>query len=231
MTAGNIGSVARAMTNMGLHDLRLVHPIADPQAEEAKKLAHGANELLSHAKNYTTLAEAISDCSLAVATSHKPARYHQESCQVYELGTKLAPYCQNNKAAILFGRENHGLSNEEVNCCAWLVHIPTAVDYPSLNLAQAVMVICYELFLASIPESATPQPKLAATKDVEHFLHYTKELLDLVGFQHKNNRPELFIGILRRIFMRIGLENRDLNALYKLFRQFHTLAQTQKKLQ
>lgn len=229
ITAGNIGSAARAMTNMGLHDLRLVNPIADLHDQEAKKFGHGAQELLDQTKIYSTLQEAVCDCSLTIATSHKPTRYHQESYLIGDLGKKLAPYCQNNKVAILFGRENHGLSNDEINCCAWLVHIPTAVPYPSLNLAQAVMIVCYELFLASMPEASPIMPKLASTLEIEKFLQYTQELLDLVGFQHKNERPDLFIGILRRMFMRIGLESRDIPVFYKMFHQFYTLAKTQQK--
>ncbi len=229
ITPGNIGSVARAMTNMGFNDLRLVHPIANPKAEEAYMLAHGATKLLEQAKIFDTLDEAVADCAFLVATSHKVNRDHKDSFTARELGRKLIPYCQNNKVAILFGREPSGLSNEEINRCVWLTHIPAAVSYPSLNLSQAVMIVCYELFLTSMDSSSVVLPKFVTDQELERFLQNAQQTLDLLGFQHKNEKPELFIGIMRRIFTRVGLENRDINALYKMFNEFRYLAQNKQK--
>jgi len=219
ITAGNIGSIARAMTNMGFSDLRLVQPVADHTSEDAQKLAHGSTELLFQAKTYETIQEAVSDCVLSIATSHKPIRDNQESYLARDIGPKLIPYCEQNKVAILFGTEPKGLSNEEIAFCTWCTHIPAARDYPSLNLAQAVMLICYELFLTSVPSQNSPYPKFASSLEIEKFLEYLENLLELVGFQHKNERPELFLGILRRTFTKIGLENRELRTFYKLFEQ------------
>lgn len=225
---GNIGSVARAMTNMGFEDLRLVNPLTDHRGEDARKLAHGCHDFLERAHVYPTLEAAVQGCSLVVATSHKSIRYNQKSFTARELGRELIPYCEENKVALVFGREQSGLTNTEINFCSWLVSIPSASSYPSLNLSQAVMLLCYELFMTSL---AVPDPKiakLAESKELEHFLGYVHRTLELAGFHHKNNRPEIFLGTLRRVLTRRKLEVNDLNVFYKLFQQIETLAQNLK---
>jgi tRNA/rRNA methyltransferase len=227
LSAGNIGSVARAMTNMGFRDLRLVNPQVNHLSLEAQWLGHASEKILDSVKIFPTLPEAVADCTLLVATSQKKLRNHQESFSVRELGTRLVPLCRENKAAILFGRENHGLANEEVNLCACLVNIPTACSYPSLNLAQAVMVTCYELFMASDTTPLTPLPRLVGNKEMDMFYRNVLEILDMAGFRHKNDCTEIFIGALRRVFGRTGLTEHELNVMYKLFSQFKILARPQ----
>lgn len=219
-TAGNIGSVARAMTNMGFDDLRLVNPQINHLALEAHWLAHASEHILDHAQVFPTIQEASADCALLVATSQKRSRNRQESFTSRELGPRLIPYCQKNKVAILFGRENHGLANEEVNLCTWLVNITTACPYPSLNLSQAVMVVCYDLFMASVTLPPEIIPKLVGHKQLEVFYQQVLEIIDSAGFRHKNKDREIFIGALRRIFGRTGLDEHELSVLYKLFSQF-----------
>lgn len=220
LTAGNIGAVARAMLNMGFSDLRLINPKADHLSEKARWMAHGSEEILEHARVFPSFEEAVADCCLLVASSHKKVRNSQHSISARHLGPKLVPYCIHNKVAILFGREDHGLTNEEVNLCTWLVNIPAASAYPSLNLAQAVMLLCYELYMTAIPEPVNPMPKLVGNKAMEMFYDNVLEILNDSGFRHKNERTEVFIGCLRRIFGRTGFEERELRVMYKLFNQF-----------
>ncbi len=224
LSSGNIGSVARAMTNMGFGDLRLVNPQINHLALQAHWLAHASEHILDRAQIFPTISEAVADCALLVATSQKKNRNRQESFSSRELGPKLAPYCRSNKVAILFGRENHGLANEEVNLCTWLVNIPTATSYPSLNLSQAVMVVCYELFVASVPANSESLPQLVGNKDMELFYKNIVEIIDLAGFRHKNETTDIFVGALRRVFGRTGLDNHELSVLYKLFSQCKNLA-------
>lgn len=220
--AGNIGSVARAMVNMGFSDLRLANPQVDHLNEEARWMAHGCADFLEKARVFPDFAGAVSDCGLVVATSHKSVRNSQRCVSSRDLAEAIAPYCLNNKVAIVFGRENHGLSNEEVNLCAWTVTIPAASWYPSLNLAQSVMVVCYELFVAEVPGEARELPCFVGNDAMEAFYAQLLKMLDGSGFRHKNERKEVFVGALRRIFSRTGLEERDLKVLYKLFSQFET---------
>ena len=224
LSSGNIGAVARAMTNMGFNDLRLVTPVADHLDGQARALAHGANTLLEAAKIFASLQQATADCSLLVASSHKPRRNSQESLPARELGPRLLPYCRFNKVALIFGPENHGLTNDEINRCTWVTNIPAACSYPSLNLAQAVMLLCYELFMTDASPAFADLPALIGQQQLDLFLQYVNGIIELAGFQHKNKRPSVFLGILRRIFTRTGLEPRDLKVLYKLFDQFEKIA-------
>ncbi|NUM34117.1 MAG: RNA methyltransferase [Candidatus Brocadiae bacterium] len=221
-TAGNIGSVSRAMTNMGFDDLRLVNPLTDHLSDQAKMLAHGCNEFLEKIKVFPTLETAIQDCSLVLGTSHKPVRYNQKSFAAREIGNTLVSYCEKNKVAIVFGREDCGLSNDEINLCSWLVNIPSAREYPSLNLSQAVMLICYELYMSSLPTLEQEIPEFAKYEDIERFLAYITKILDSLGFHHKNNRSEIFVGTLRRVLTRIGIDAKDLKVFYKLFEQIES---------
>lgn len=227
ITAGNIGSVARAMVNMGFPDLRLVNPKCDHLNEQARCMAHGSEQMLKQARLFPSLTEAIADCSLVVASSHEKVRNSQVCLSSKELGEKLVPYCVHNQVAILFGREDSGLTNDEVNLCAWVVSIPAASSYPSLNLAQAAMLICYELFLSSVPPLVPHIPELVGNHAMELFYRNVLEILDRSGFRHKNGRSEIFIGALRRIFGRTGFEERDLRVLYKLFNQVKFILEQQ----
>ena len=196
---GNIGSVARGMINMGFSDLRIVNPEVDPLNDEARMMAHGSVELLEKAKIFKRLEEAVADCALIVGTSHKVKRDGHPTLSAREIGPKLAPYCEKNKVAILFGRESRGLSNEELYLCTWLVNIPSHSFYPSLNLAQAVLVVCYELFMASTTAKISAMPELAQNVDVEKFLDYVSQLLDMAGFHHKNGVEAVYRAALRRV--------------------------------
>jgi len=149
LTAGNIGSAARAIKNMGFSSLRIVNPKCSLAEPELFWLAHGAKDIVEGAQVFATLQEAVADCSTLVGTSHK-ARRHDKFCATpRELGPKITEISQENRIAIIFGRENHGLSNDEIDLCHWIVNIPAATFHPSLNLAQAVMLVCYELFMTS----------------------------------------------------------------------------------
>lgn len=228
LSSGNIGSIARAMKNMGFSDLRLVNPKSNHFDEQAKRLAHGSHDILENIKVFPCLEEAISDCPLLIATSHKTVRNTQKTFSAREIGQNIIPYCKNNKVAILFGREDHGLSNFDVNRCIWTINIPAARPYPSLNISQAVMLICYELFMFHTPEKVAFMPKLVPSYELDKFYEEVQKIIEMAGFRHKNNRPSVFTGALKRILGRTGLEHQDLKVLYKLFDQFRCIAKKSK---
>src|SRR4030081_1058533 len=155
---GNIGAAARAMKTMALADLRLVAPERFP-APEAEWLATNAVDVLRSARIHETLQDAIQDCVAAFALSARPREW---SPQVLEAraaaGKALEP---DGDIAFVFGNEAAGLTNEEMFACQYLVHIPTSPDFSSLNLAQAVQVVEYELFMASrLPSAREKSEKL-----------------------------------------------------------------------
>jgi len=143
--AENVGAAARAMKTMGFHSLRMVNSEADLQPQ-AKWVAHGANDILENCVHFTSLEEALQDIDFTIATTARyRARYHYY-CSPEELVTQLTEkqqWLQN--IALVFGREDSGLTNEELGFADLLTGVPMANDYPSLNLGQSVMVYCYQL--------------------------------------------------------------------------------------
>lgn len=140
---GNIGSSARAIKNMGFTRLGLVRPRT--VNEESGWMAHGAQDVLGSARTYATLDDAIADKALIVGVSRRKGRKRGLSYPIDEAAARITEAAASGRVAILFGREQRGLHNEETDECGFLVNIPTGISHPSLNLAQAVMVVAYEL--------------------------------------------------------------------------------------
>ena len=149
--SGNIGSAARAMNNMDFHNLRLVNP-PSLDTDEARMFAHGSREILRTAQSFESLEEAVSDMQYVVGTTRRRGRRRGAYVPVDEGTGRLYEIAANNKVALLFGREDRGLFNEEVDRCGFLMTIPANKKQPSINLAHAVMIIAYELSMASIKD-------------------------------------------------------------------------------
>ncbi len=210
----NIGSVARAMKNMGIHRLRVVDGCS-PLHMKAYKLASGAEEILERAEEYSTLREAISGMECVVGTTSRTGKERTPLLAPKALAEKLIPLSQKNSIGLVFGSEKEGLINEELSLCHLFVRIPSVQSFPSLNLAQAVMVVCYELFQAS---AITPEPsgKFASSEQVEKmFEHMEKTLLE-IGFLEPDN-PKRIMRTLRRLFGRSQMEERDVQILHGIW--------------
>lgn len=216
--AGNVGASARAMKNMGLHDLCLVRPRARRRFWASAMAVHAA-DVLEKARTAPSLAAAVADCALVVGTTCRGGLYRAAA----EAPEVLAPILVDRAAAapvaLVFGPEDHGLSNEDLKHCQRLVNIPTASDYPSLNLAQAVLLCCYEIRRAA--QAAVPavgRHDAARAEDVEFALTRLQESFLQIGFLHREN-PDHIMFAFRRIFGRAGLEDRDVRILLGLARQ------------
>ncbi|SIR19416.1 tRNA (cytidine32/uridine32-2'-O)-methyltransferase [Shewanella morhuae] len=211
---GNIGSTARAMKTMGLSNLYLAEPRVEPDGHSIA-LAAGASDILKHLVKVDSLAEAIADCSLVIATSARSRTLDWPMLEPREAGVKLATEALNGPVAIVFGRENHGLSNEELQQCTYHVAIPANPEYSSLNLAQAVQIICYETRVAHlaqkevIEDEPTEYP-LAA--DQERFFAHLESTLLATGFIIKNHPGQVMMK-LRRLFSRARIESPEMNIL------------------
>lgn len=145
---GNIGAAARAMKNMGLSRLYLVEPMDFPSFEASQR-ASSATDVLSGAVVVDTLAEALQGCRFVCGTSARQRSVKWPQLDARECGVQLQQESEQHEVALVFGRERSGLSNEELEQCQVLVNIPTAEAYSSLNLAQAVQVLSYEILMAS----------------------------------------------------------------------------------
>ncbi len=213
---GNIGAAARAMKAMGLSDLRLVAPEKFP-APEARWMATNAVDVLDQAKVNATLAEAISDCVHAFALS---ARTREWSTPVIDVrAAAAAAAAAGGPVAFVFGNEQAGLTNEEMLACQTLVHIPANPEFSSLNLAQAVQVVAYEIFMTSKPETGKFRTEKPATIQDREGLY---EHLERAAIESKFFDPASGSRLptrLRRLFSRVpDLEREEVNILRGLLK-------------
>jgi len=206
----NIGSVARAMKNMGLHHLMVVEGCS-PLHMNAYKLASGAEDILERTEEFVELREAISGMGCVVGTTSRQGKERTPLLTPRELTEQLIPISQKNSIGLVFGSEKEGLTNEELSLCHLYVRIPSSESFPSLNLAHAVMVLCYELFQSSVTTSDC-STQMASSEQVERmFAHMERTLLD-IGFLEAEN-PKRIMRTLRRLFGRSHLEERDVRIL------------------
>ncbi|MCK7629200.1 tRNA (cytosine(32)/uridine(32)-2'-O)-methyltransferase TrmJ [Shewanella sp. JNE10-2] len=210
---GNIGSTARAMKTMGLSTLYLAEPRVEPDGQSIA-LAAGASDILKHLVKVDSLAEAIADCSLVIATSARSRTLDWPMLEPREAGQKLVTESVTGPVAIVFGRENHGLSNEELQQCTYHVAIPANPEYSSLNLAQAVQIICYETRVAHLAgiESEQEPTEYPLAADQERFFVHLENTLFSTGFIIKNH-PGQVMTKLRRLFSRARIESQEMNIL------------------
>jgi tRNA/rRNA methyltransferase len=220
--SGNVGSAARAMKNMGLGDLRLVAPRRYRPAAAAAMAVH-AGDVLARARRHDSLQEAIADCVWVVGTTCRPGPYRNRPLTPREAAPEVLAVGEAHPAALVFGPEDRGLSNEELKLCHELVTIPSDSGYPSLNLAQAVLVCAYELFLARHPVRA-PSPTLATSEKLERMYDQLGRALLRIGFLHGAN-PEHIMFTLRRVFGRARLDAREAAIWLGIGRQIEWFAE------
>ncbi len=217
---GNIGGVARAMKNMGLSDLCLVAPKLFPH-EDAVARASRADDLLDNAQVVETLDEALADCHLVVGTSARSRTIPWPLVNPRELSAIVAPLPVDTKVAILFGREDRGLTNDELQRCHHHVHIPVNEDFSSLNIAAAVQVITYELRMAVVErQGSVDKPQWGTDWDVEladnrelelMFEHLEQALIDVEFLDP--DKPRNLMPRLRRLLLRSVPDKVEVNVL------------------
>jgi tRNA/rRNA methyltransferase len=219
---GNIGATARAMKNMGFADLRLVAPQRWNQREAAAMAAHGG-DVLAAATTYPDIAGAVADRSTVIGTTARGGLYREDARSIHDTAAEIAAL--GGPAAILFGPEDFGLTNDDLKSCQRLVTIPTAPAYRSLNLAQAVLIVAYEMMLAADgagPRSAPVQ--LAQAAGVDAMFARMADALMAIGFLPADN-PDHVMFAIRSIFGRAGLRPRELDILNGLARQIRWAAE------
>lgn len=213
---GNIGSVARAMKTMGLSDLVLVDPQTEID-EKSQALAAGAKDLLESVTIEATLEDAVKDCGLVIGTSARSRTLPWPMLDPRESGIKLIQEAPNYPVALVFGRENSGLSNDELQLCQYHVCIPANPDYSSLNLAMAVQTLCYEVRMAALAGvgpvvNDVPEEQYPSSENMEGFYQHLEESLNQIGFIIKAH-PGQVMTKLRRMYNRARPEIVELNIL------------------
>ena len=216
---GNIGACARAMKNMGISRLTLVQP-ADFPSGVAVGRAVSALDILENATVVETLAAAITDCGLVIGASARSRKIPWPMLSPAQLGVKVVRESEINEVALVFGREDSGLNNDELQLCHFHVQIPADENYSSLNLAAAVMVICYELRKAGleskgIKETAEDEfwdQEKATVQQVEHFYEHLERVMIAIDF-HDPDNPRQLMQRMRRLFSRIRIDVMEMNIL------------------
>ncbi|MGH7928875.1 MAG: RNA methyltransferase, partial [Candidatus Binatia bacterium] len=164
--SGNIGSIARVMKNFGARELAVVGP-ARTRSFWARAMAVHGRDILNGASFYATIRDATADCRLIVGTTARSGLYRNHSRTPREVAPAIAAAARSGKVALIFGPEDHGLSNKDLEPCQLLINIPTHSDYRSLNVAQAAAVCLYEIFLALMTEIPPVEIQRAEAENIE----------------------------------------------------------------
>ncbi|MEQ8955119.1 MAG: tRNA (cytosine(32)/uridine(32)-2'-O)-methyltransferase TrmJ [Gammaproteobacteria bacterium] len=215
---GNIGATARAMKNMGLHRLVLVAPQEFPSGVAVGRAA-SALDILENARVVATLEEAVAECGLVIGASARSRRIPWPMLDPRESARKIVAEHPQNRAALVFGREDSGLNNDELQQCHFHVQIPASPQYSSLNLAAAVMILCYELRQAALGEKHAVteleehwDQSFATSEQVEHFYQHLELVLVAIDF-HDPSNPRQLMQRMRRLFGRIRIDEMEMNIL------------------
>ena len=222
---GNIGASARAMKNMGIVNLALVKP-KDFPSNEAIYRSKAAKDVLESAQIYENLEDAVSDCELVIGTSARGRTVPWPVLDPKDAADRVAIHSENNKVAIVFGREDRGLTNQELGLCNLHVHIPADPEYSSLNLSQAVQILVYEIRVSILKDQECEEywdVDLATNDQTERLIDHMDELMKEVEFYDVQNPRKLLLRV-RRFFKRSRIDVMEANIFRGLF------AAIQKKL-
>jgi TrmH family RNA methyltransferase len=214
---GNIGSAARAMANMGLSRLRLAAPQCTIDAE-ADRMAKAGTDILTRALVFQSLGEAVADLGFLVGTTGKTGGNRAKTHSPRNLASQVLQHAENQKTGIVFGPEDTGLVDEDLLPCQMLIRIPTHPRARSLNLAQAVMVVAYELFLSHLGAEPARSARLASVGQVEAMYFQLEKSLLQIGFLHEQNSRHMMFA-LRRLLGRASLQPADVGVLRGIARQ------------
>ncbi len=216
---GNVGAVCRAMKNMGLRDLAIAAPRDDTDWAEARKIATHADDVLTARRLFPRLEDAIADCGLVFGTTARPGLYREHARTPREWTPRILRAAADTPVALVFGPEDRGLSNEELTPCNHFIRIPSSPEYPSLNLAQSVMIIAYELFVAAgifvPPVERSPE---ANSEYRERMFAMWERALRAIGFMDAEKSAHMMLG-LRRVFARAPLTKADVRIFMGVARQ------------
>ncbi len=206
--SGNVGSTCRAMANMGFHNLVLASPNIQNGWDEAERMCVHATDVLHGRREFATFEEAVADCVAVVGTTARGGLYRQHVKSPRECAADLLSLAETGPVALVFGREDKGLLNEEIAQCTHLIRIPVDEGYTSINLSQAVLITCYEFFTAlgtyqPPHEKAPPAPQAQKMQLMKNW----QTMLQEIGFMDEKQTDHMMQGI-HRIFSR-GVFTKD----------------------
>lgn len=213
----NIGAAARAMRNMGFEQLIVVDPQNCNLSRVLKMATHAASDVVEQMRVFEDLPTALEPFNYVVGTTARLGGQRQSVGSANRLAQKLAPISEKNRVALLFGPEDRGLTNEDIRLCHELVNIPTA-EFSSLNLAQAVMILCYELRRYNRPKAETFMPRLANRHELDGMYSQIQDILVRISYIQPEN-PEYFMNNIRHFGTRMKLRAKEVSVLRGICRQ------------
>ena len=217
-SSGNVGAAARALKNMGFADLRLVAP-EHYNLRDARTMAVHADDVLAAATTWADLPSALADRTLVIGTTARGGPYRVEARTPREFAPAIVAASAANRVAVVFGPEDFGLTNQDLKLCQRLITIPTALEYTSLNLAQAVLLVAYEIHAAALTQ---PDPaagaQFAMSTELNAMLERLEQALITIGFI-PDDLPDHIMFAFRALFGRGGVLPRELDILNGLARQ------------
>jgi tRNA/rRNA methyltransferase len=220
---GNIGSAARAMANMGLGRMVLAAPRCEIN-EEARRMAKAGTGVLDAARIYPSLAAAAAEMNMLVGTTGALGGYRADVATPRHLAPKILGQAAEQTVGVVFGPEDTGLVDEDLWLCQLLIRIPTSRHAGSINLAQAVMIVSYELMLGSLAREPGCAIRLASLEQTEAMYAQLEDALLKIGFLHPQNAGHMMFAI-RRLLGRAGMESSDVGVLRGIARQIDWFAE------
>lgn len=214
----NIGAAARAMCNMGFSDLIVVDPENLNETNAFKLATHVAASIVENISVYKELRDALAPFNYVVGTTARLGGQRLLIQTPSQIASKLVEISRKNRIAIVFGPEDRGLTNQDLQLCHHLINIPTA-EFTSLNLAQAVMIVCYELYNTG-QNSQKSRPRLATRHELEGMYDQLKEILVRINYINPEN-PDYWMNKLRLFFNRLPLRGREVSIIRGICRQIN----------
>jgi TrmH family RNA methyltransferase len=218
METGNIGASARALKNLGFSRLELVRP-RDFPSDKAGWFAHGAQDILSAVHVHSELVPALKDVSVVIGTTRRAGKKRGPIYPVREAVERVRHLSEKNRVALLFGREDRGLTSEETSECSFMIRIPAAHENPSFNLAQAVLIVAYELSYTQ--HTFGPPPAIIRNQELSNLFQRLRTLLKTTGYAPKGIRDneEQIMRDLRRLMAKAAVTEREARMLHGILSQ------------
>jgi tRNA/rRNA methyltransferase len=218
----NIGAAARAVRNMGMGQLIVVAPENCDLARVRTLATHAAADVVDKMTRHDDLQSALARFHYVVGTTARLGGQRRLITTPAQMALQLIPICRENQVALVFGPEDRGLTNDELRLCHLLVNIPTA-EFSSLNLAQAVMVLCYELFKTSLPDAKERTPRLASRHELDGMYDQIKEILVRIDYILPDN-PDYWMNKIRHFLTRLRLQAVEVTIVRGICRQINWYA-------
>lgn len=218
---GNIGASARALKNLGFSRLELVRPRKSPSGEAAW-FAHGAEDILKRTVHHAELDQALRDKAVVIGTTRRTGKYRGPIHPIRNVTEKIRNLANVNRIAILFGKEDRGLTNDEASTCSFLIHIPADPGNPSFNLAQALLIVAYEL--ASSSYRPEPFHRVISNEELNTLFNRLRLHLRLAGYEPKGIRDneETIMKKLKQLLGRAELSHYEAKLLHGIISQLES---------